>query len=81
MWRCAMGGPLPYKASTPDQGADWIGFPILEIFSKGKEITFLTISKCYNAWWEGLFANCATTVGYTSFGSYACLHACMNRGY
>jgi hypothetical protein len=44
MWRCVTGGPLPYMASAPDQGADWIGFPILEIFSKGKEITFLTFS-------------------------------------
>jgi hypothetical protein len=26
------------------------------------------ISKCYNAWWEGLFVNCATTVGWGSFG-------------
>jgi hypothetical protein len=42
MWRCATGGPLPYKASAPDQGVDWIGFPIPEIFPKGKEITFLT---------------------------------------
>jgi hypothetical protein len=30
-------GPLPYKASAPDQGADRIGFPI-------PEITFLTFS-------------------------------------
>jgi hypothetical protein len=40
--RCARGGPLPYKASAPDQDADWIGFSIPEIFTKGKEITFLT---------------------------------------
>jgi hypothetical protein len=24
--RCARGGPLPYKASAPDQGANLIGF-------------------------------------------------------
>jgi hypothetical protein len=42
--RYVRGGPLPYKASAPDQGADWIDFPIPEIFSKGKEITFLTFS-------------------------------------
>jgi hypothetical protein len=24
--RCTRGGPLPYKASAPDQGANWIGF-------------------------------------------------------
>jgi hypothetical protein len=44
MWCCATGGLLPYKASAPDQGADWIGFPIPEIFPKGKEIIFLTFS-------------------------------------
>jgi hypothetical protein len=42
--RCVVGDSLPYKASAPDQDADWIGFPIPEIFSKGKEITFLTFS-------------------------------------
>jgi hypothetical protein len=29
-------------ASAPDQGTDWIGFLILEIFPTGREITFLT---------------------------------------
>jgi hypothetical protein len=28
LWRCARGGPLPYTAGAPDQGADQIGFPI-----------------------------------------------------
>jgi hypothetical protein len=28
LWRCARGGPLPYTAGAPDQGADRIGFPI-----------------------------------------------------
>jgi hypothetical protein len=28
LWRCARGGPLPYTAGTPDQGADQISFPI-----------------------------------------------------
>jgi hypothetical protein len=41
--RCARRGPLPYNTSAPDQGADWIDFPIPEIFPKGKEITFLTL--------------------------------------
>jgi hypothetical protein len=27
-WRCARGGPLPCTAGAPDQGVDWIGFPI-----------------------------------------------------
>jgi hypothetical protein len=35
-------GPLPYMASAPDQDVNWIGFSIPEIFSKGREITFLT---------------------------------------
>jgi hypothetical protein len=39
------GGPLSYMANTPDQDVDWIGFPILEIFPKGREITFLTFSR------------------------------------
>jgi hypothetical protein len=26
--RCVRGGPLPYKTSAPDQGADRIGKPI-----------------------------------------------------
>jgi hypothetical protein len=30
-------------ASTPNQSADWIDFPIPKIFPKGREITFLTI--------------------------------------
>jgi hypothetical protein len=30
------GGPLLYMASAPDQGADGIGFPISEIFPKGR---------------------------------------------
>jgi hypothetical protein len=29
--------------NVPDQSVDWIGFSILEIFSKGREITFLTM--------------------------------------
>jgi hypothetical protein len=41
---CIRGGPLPYKVSAPDQGANWIGFPIPVIFPKEKEITFLTFS-------------------------------------
>jgi hypothetical protein len=41
--RCVRGDPPPYKLSAPDQDADWIGFPIPEIFSKEKKITFLTI--------------------------------------
>jgi hypothetical protein len=28
LWRCARGGPLPYTAGAPDQGADRIGFSI-----------------------------------------------------
>jgi hypothetical protein len=28
LWCCARGGPLPYTAGAPDQGADQIGFPI-----------------------------------------------------
>jgi hypothetical protein len=39
-WRA----PLPYMASTPDQGADWIGFPNSEDLFKRKEITFLIFS-------------------------------------
>jgi hypothetical protein len=30
----AQRGALPYMASTPDQGMDWIGFSISEIFQK-----------------------------------------------
>jgi hypothetical protein len=28
LWRCARGGTLSYMADAPDQGTDWIGFPI-----------------------------------------------------
>jgi hypothetical protein len=28
LWRCVRGGPLPYTAGAPDQGADRIGFLI-----------------------------------------------------
>jgi hypothetical protein len=41
--RCVRDDPLSYKISALDQGADWIDFPIPEIFLKVKEITFLTL--------------------------------------
>jgi hypothetical protein len=39
LWRCTRGGPLPYTASAPDQGASRIRKPIRRSVW---EITFLT---------------------------------------
>jgi hypothetical protein len=44
----ARRGATVIHGKRPDQDANWIGFPISKIFSKGKEITFITVLSTFS---------------------------------
>jgi hypothetical protein len=86
LWRYARGGPLPYTAGAPDQGASQIGKPIRRSV---REITFLTFSPLISTSYLYLDnplihksvhrAHCIMTVSYVLSDTMTTIHLSVSK--